>query len=205
VTAPTTTSFALLGLLALRPWTAYELVGQTQRGLRWFWPRSQAHVYAQVKRLVKLGFAEAEVLERGRRSRTRYSITPAGRAALREWLATTPAPPLIEVESFLRLFLADQAGSAELLAALESTHEQATRMYAEGRAITQELVATGGPFPERLHLVAPLLVFYESFLRMLIEWCESTIAEVRGWDGTVGHGLSKEARERLEAITQTTP
>ena len=49
---PTTTSFALLGLLGIKSWTAYEIVAQIQRGAHFFWPRSEAHLYAELKRIV---------------------------------------------------------------------------------------------------------------------------------------------------------
>ena len=45
------TSFALLGLLALRPWTTYELANQTKRSLRFFFPRAERPLYAEAKRL----------------------------------------------------------------------------------------------------------------------------------------------------------
>ena len=80
---PTATSFALLGLLGVQPWTAYELVAQVKRSLHHFWPRSEAHLYAELKRLVERGHAQAEVVEGRRRQRTRYTITPAGRAGAR--------------------------------------------------------------------------------------------------------------------------
>ena len=78
---PTATSFAVLGLLGLQPWTAYDLVAQTRRSLHFFWPRSEAHLYAELKRLVERGHAHAEIVEGRRRQATRYTITP--KAALR--------------------------------------------------------------------------------------------------------------------------
>ena len=48
----TTTSYAVLGLLALRPWTTYELAKQVQRSLDWFWPRAERKLYDEPKRLV---------------------------------------------------------------------------------------------------------------------------------------------------------
>jgi DNA-binding PadR family transcriptional regulator len=41
------------------------------------------------------------------RGRNRYSITDAGREALRAWLATPSAPPHLELEPMLRLTFAD--------------------------------------------------------------------------------------------------
>src|SRR5882757_10492818 len=101
ISRPTATSFALLGLIGIQPWTASELVEQSKRSLHYFWPRSEAHLYAELKRLVERGHAYAEVVEGRRRQATRYTITPQGRDALEEWLATEPAPPTIEIEALL--------------------------------------------------------------------------------------------------------
>lgn len=197
---PTTTSFAILGMLGVQPWTAYELVAQVKRSLHWFWPRSEAHLYAELKRLVERGHAHAEVVEGRRRQRTRYTITPAGRAALKDWLGTEPAPPSLEIEGLLRLFLADQATTKDLRAALETTARQAREMYVGGRALTEELLATGGPFPHRLHLTERISSFYGDFILLLTRWCEETLTEVESWPDTRDIGLTPQGRNRLEQL-----
>lgn len=197
---PTATSFAVLGLLAVRSWTAYELVAQSRRSLHWFWPRSEAHLYAELKRLVDRGHAEAEVLEGGRRQRTRYTITPLGRSALEDWLRTEPAPPTLEIEGMLRILLGDQGSVEDLRAALESTAHQVRAVRAEGLPLVEDLLATGGSFPQRLHLVAPLVSFYSDFNNLLLRWCEETLAEVETWPDTQDIGLTRHGRERLERI-----
>jgi len=54
-----TTAYALLGLLAVRPWTTYELAQQVRRSLNWFWPRAERKLYDDPKRLVAEGLATA--------------------------------------------------------------------------------------------------------------------------------------------------
>ena len=122
--SPTATSFAVLGLLGLQPWPAYDLVAQARRSLHYFWPRSEAHLYAELKRLVERGHAYAEVVEGRRRQATRYTITPQGRDALEEWLATEPAPPTIEIEALLRVLFADHGSLQDLQAAVRATARQ---------------------------------------------------------------------------------
>ena len=92
--ALTTTSYAILGLLAVRPWTTHELVQQVDRSLRRIWPRAQSKLYEEPKKLVVLGLTEAVTGSTGRRPRTVYSITPAGRQALATWLAADSAEPV---------------------------------------------------------------------------------------------------------------
>src|SRR4051794_38668834 len=101
----TTTSYAILGQLALRSWTTYELAAEMRRNLHYFWPRAESLIYAEVKRLAELGLAPAQRDYVGRRRRPPYAITPAGEAARREWLARPPQPLQLEFEALLRVLL----------------------------------------------------------------------------------------------------
>ncbi|MFI5508929.1 PadR family transcriptional regulator [Mycobacterium sp. NPDC051804] len=199
-TKPTTTSFALLGLLGIKPWTAYEIVAQIKRGMHFFWPRSDAHLYAELKRLVERGHATAELVDGLRKQATRYTITPEGRAALEEWFGSKPAAPLLEVEGFLRMFLGDQATKEDLRESIEVTGRQARELYAKGLALIDELSSTGGPFPQRLHLIERQATFIGDFYRNLIEWCDDTVAAIDEWPDTRDIGLTPQGRSQWERI-----
>src|SRR6187431_658462 len=109
-----TTSYAVLGLLAIRPWTTYELAKQVQRSLSWFWPRAERKLYDEPKRLVADGLALASAEATGKRPRTVYAITADGRSALRDWLDEPPAPRTTEFEGMVKVFFAD-AGTLDQL------------------------------------------------------------------------------------------
>jgi PadR family transcriptional regulator, regulatory protein AphA len=197
---PTATSFALLGLLGVQPWTAYELVAQTRRSLHYFWPRSEANLYAELKRIVGRGHAEAEVVEGGGRQRTRYTITPTGRDALEDWLATEPAPPTIEVEALLRMLLADQASVEDLRAAVATSAQQVREMITGAVTLGEDLLSTGGPFPERLHLTERVVALYGGFLLLFAQWCEETSDEIATWSDARDLGLTPQGRERMAQL-----
>ncbi|KAA0087075.1 PadR family transcriptional regulator [Mycolicibacterium sp. P9-64] len=197
---PTATSFALLGLLGVQPWTAYELVAQTRRSLHYFWPRSEANLYAELKRIVARGHAEAEVVEGGGRQRTRYTITGKGRDALEDWLATEPAPPSIQVEALLRMLLADQASVEDLRAAVATSQQQIREMMTGAVALGEDLLSTGGPFPERLHLTERVVALYGGFLELFAQWCEETSDEIDSWSTTRDIGLTSQGRQRMEQL-----
>src|ERR1043165_5639122 len=82
----TTTSYAILGLLAIKPWTTYELAQQMGRALGQFWPRAESMLYEEPKKLVAHGLVRASAESVGKRPRTVYTITPKGRRALRAWV-----------------------------------------------------------------------------------------------------------------------
>jgi DNA-binding PadR family transcriptional regulator len=81
------TSFALLALLSIRSWSAYELTSYMREStLRAVWPRAASHIYSELKRLEKDELASSEEARQGGRKRSVYSITPEGREALRSWV-----------------------------------------------------------------------------------------------------------------------
>src|SRR5260370_29824000 len=97
----TTTSYAILGLLALRDQTTYELAKQMRRTVDYVWPRAERKLYDEPKRLVEAGYARASKDMVGRRPRTTYSITPPGRTALSRSLDTDWAAPVLAFEGML--------------------------------------------------------------------------------------------------------
>jgi DNA-binding PadR family transcriptional regulator len=182
----TPTSFALLGLLSIRPWTTYELAVQTKRSLRFFFPRAERHLYAEAKRLTEAGLARTEVAFTGKRRSTTYVITPAGREALEAWLGTEPAPPVLEAEVLLRSFYADSGRPEDLLAALEVARQQAVAAQRDLAAMAQATLDGESAFPERTAVGALGLRFVTDFHRLLEQWATWAAGEVATWEHADG-------------------
>jgi DNA-binding PadR family transcriptional regulator len=130
------TSYALLGLLARKPWSAYELNAHMQHSvLSAFWPRAASGVYTEPKKLVANKLARAKEEERNGRMRTVYTITPAGRKELLNWLASpTETYVSMSFEAMLK-FLYAESGSLETLNdTIDSIEEAALN---QARAVLQ--------------------------------------------------------------------
>ena len=112
----TGTTYAVLGLLAVQPWSTYELTQQMERTLGRVWPRAQSKLYEEPKKLVEFGLATAEDEAVGRRPRTVYTITDAGRQALAEWLREPGEGPVLEFEQLVKLSFADHGTQRRRLA-----------------------------------------------------------------------------------------
>src|SRR5688572_401822 len=156
----TTTSFAVLGLLDIRPWTSYDLIRQVERSLGRFWPRAQSKLYEEPKKLVTLGLAEATEERVGQRRRTRYSITPAGREALVRRLAEPGAGPSLEFEQLVKIHFADRATKAAVQAGLTETVAWVAARNGENVAAARAYLDGSGEFAERAavnHLVGRFL------------------------------------------------
>ena len=82
---------AILSLLADGDRTGYELSKAFDASLTYVWPASQSQIYPELHKLADKGLAEGvDVTQQGRPDKRVYRITPAGRAALVEWVARTP-------------------------------------------------------------------------------------------------------------------
>ena len=142
-----TTSFAMLGMLAIRPWSTYELAKHVDHSLRPLWPRARSNLFNEPKKLVVHGLAAATEETVGRRHRTLYTITPAGRRALRQWLGTPGEGPVLEFEQLLKVFFADQGTETDALNAVATIKQWARDRNAENITVAGSYVAGTGPFP----------------------------------------------------------
>ncbi len=200
-----TTSYAILGMLALRPWSAYDLTKQMRRGLEYCWPKAESVLYDEPKRLVRLGLASSREEPNGRRTRTVYEISDPGRDALRAWLATPPNAPRFEFEPMLRLMFADQGGKPDVQQAVAVMAEWARGQLATGRVQCLDYLETGGPFPDRLHLIALFARLYGELLDTVDRWAVRAEQEIATWPGTAAVGMTDGARRFLEEVVAMAP
>lgn len=185
-------SYAILGLLAIRDWTTYELALQMERSTRRIWAAARSMVYDEPKRLVRLGLAQSRTEATGRRTRTWYSITPAGRAALRGWLAEPGAPPAMQFEGLLKVLLADTSEPETINASLIEAIKWADEIQDVGRQICAGYAAGHGLFQERAQLVALTHAFLWDYAELVRRWAtwaqqQDTTGPFTGHDDDVFH------------------
>jgi PadR family transcriptional regulator, regulatory protein AphA len=177
----TTTSYVILGHLALRDWSTYELAQQMKRSTRHYWPRAESKIYEEPKKLVAHGLATVTREYTGRRPRSVYAITEEGREALRRWLDEPSQPPLVEFEGVVKVLFAEQGSKEQLLTTLRSIREQAQQTRDEHVALAADLAQTGGPFPDRLHVNELVFKFMWEQTETVIRWATWAEDRVAGW------------------------
>jgi DNA-binding PadR family transcriptional regulator len=177
----TTTSYAILGLLAIRPWTTYELAQQMQRTLSRVWPRARSKLFEEPKKLVAHGLAEASPETVGRRPRTVYAITPAGRRALEEWLRTPSDGMALESEGLVKLFFADHGRTTAALATVQATREWALEQLDAFAEVSDAYLAGAGPFPERAAVNIVGARFMVDFYTAVVEWADWASTVLSSW------------------------
>jgi DNA-binding PadR family transcriptional regulator len=162
------------------------------------WPRSEASIYNDIKRLVP-EHAVAHEEEVGDRSRTRYEITERGRAEAQRWLRETePERPRVQVEAVLRVFLADLADADDLRRTLDVTRRQVAEQLDEILPVLEDYATGGGDFPERVHLNGLFIHYCAGFFDHLLGWCDDVEAELDTWPDTAGVGMNDRTRRMIE-------
>jgi PadR family transcriptional regulator AphA len=177
----TTTSYAVLGLLAVKPWSSYELTRQMDRSLGRVWPRAVSKLYEEPKKLASHGLARSAIQQNGRRTRTVYTITAKGRQALAEWLRHPGDGPALEFEQLLKVFFAENGTKTDLLATLAAAQAWARARCAESLAIGEQYSTGSGPFPERLPELQLTSRFLTDFYLLVGQWARWASTIVQTW------------------------
>jgi DNA-binding PadR family transcriptional regulator len=126
----TTTSYIVLGLLAMAPEeeaTPYDLKQRHAASVANFWSVPHAQLYRETDRLAGMGLIDERREDTGRRRRF-YRLTAAGREALSEWVAEPPERDSeLRDAGVLKLFLG--ADPAELAPGEQVRHEAKLAEY----------------------------------------------------------------------------
>jgi PadR family transcriptional regulator AphA len=120
-------TWVILGLLAMRPRSGYEIKAVVDRSTRFFWAASYSQIYPELRRLEDEGLVEGEDAANGARQRRVYRLRNTAPPALTDSLHGHTTTIEHRDESLLRLFFADVQPREEALGLLEARvrgHEQ---------------------------------------------------------------------------------
>jgi DNA-binding PadR family transcriptional regulator len=169
----TATQASILGLLAYGERTPYELVKAAEATVGYFWAPAKSQLYALLPRLVDDGLVALRRVGRaGHADRRLYSLTPAGEAALREWInAPSPAEPSRNA-LLLQLFFGEFGDPEALLEHVRARRHELEQLEHDLRRIERESPAEGD--------------FYQSmtrryglaYARALADWARATEDEL---------------------------
>lgn len=111
------TAKVIVGMLAARPRSGYEIKQLVDHSTRFFWAASYGQIYPELKRLEAEGLIAGTDAPQGGRRRTVYDLTEGGRRLAAEWIGRAPEVFELRDEGLLKLFFAgvtDPARTPEL-------------------------------------------------------------------------------------------
>ena len=164
------TATVVLGLLALRPRSGYEIKQAVDGATRFFWTASYGQIYPELRRLERQGLVTKEHSPVGGRRRHVYALTPQGRDELHSWLAAPGFSLEMRDEGLLKLFLADLLPHEDALQLVRARRAGFERARDTLRAIRPGPGPIGGDalFPD------VVLDYGIGFTEWAIEWCTRT-------------------------------
>jgi PadR family transcriptional regulator, regulatory protein AphA len=202
----TTTSYAVLAQVAVRPWSTYELAQQRVRYFRYVWPRAESAIYREAKRLSSMGLIEGKKEYTGKRARTVYSITGEGKEVLRAWLGTPISPFSMDFEAMLHLFVAPLGTKDDITGTLNQVRADAQEMLRFAGEVKQEFIDGINVTQDQVYIRALVVDFFISLLNMVEAWAERSLAEIETWDDLMP-SEEKNARglEKIRQLPVDTP
>jgi DNA-binding PadR family transcriptional regulator len=201
----TTSSYAMLGMLAIRPWTTYELAQHMERGVGRLWPPSaRSKTFNEPKKLADLGLVKATADAVGNRPRTVYSITAKGHRALRAWLDRPGEPTRLESEQVLQLFFAEHGTTDQARATVAAIAAWAAEHAEENVAVARSYLDGTGPFPERAAVLAVVGKLMTDFVDTIANWATWAATVINDWpddpkDATPDWATLEEIAKRADA------
>jgi PadR family transcriptional regulator, regulatory protein AphA len=174
--------YAILGFLNYQPCSGYDLKKLFDTSVRHFWQADQSQIYRTLARLLQQGYAEQEVVEQeDRPDRKVYTITPAGRGALREWLAGPPPMEGARSAPLVQVFFAGQMSDAEILAKFEGFAAIMRALLAQYEQVpdTADLLKTELNSPREHYFWMLTLDNGIRNMRANLEWAENVIQQIK--------------------------
>ena len=122
------TQYVLLGLLAEKAKSGYDLKQEIDEVIQHFWRESFGQIYPALNRLCVQGLARKTTESNGKRRRHMYRITAAGQRALERWLSVEPDIGIIRHELLLKLFFGKHTNPEILIAHVEAYRARVASM-----------------------------------------------------------------------------
>jgi DNA-binding PadR family transcriptional regulator len=137
------TAKVILGMLAERPRSGYEIKQLVDNSARFFWAASYGQIYPELKRLEDAGLIRGSDASQGARQRTVFKLTTKGRRAAEEWIGREPQVFELRDEGLLELFFAGSLDPARVPEIARERAARAAATAAELRSLEDEIERQG--------------------------------------------------------------
>jgi DNA-binding PadR family transcriptional regulator len=173
----TSTDFAILGMLTLKPMSGYEIRQLMSQSVAHFWSESYGQLYPALKKLESAGLVTKRTEPGQKRDKHIYTITPTGRERLQEWLAASPKPQPPRSELLLKLFFLSPESasvSAEHVSRVRVTALEDLRHFGFLAEKLRHLHAGNPQLQQWLYTLS----FGRHRAEAIVDWADETLASL---------------------------
>jgi DNA-binding PadR family transcriptional regulator len=168
-------SYVVLNLIGRNGAGPHDLVQMARRGQRLYWAGAESKIYAEPKRLERLGYLSSQKTPGRTRERTHYQLTAKGLRALQDWLALPCRFPRIQSEAAIRIQASDLADDpGVVLGSLEALRDEIVELS----AILDDSAQREPNFPHRRTQLRLLHSLGRRILSAHLEWLEEVEREL---------------------------
>lgn len=179
------TAYVILGLLSIEgKQSGYDMRKTIQGSVGYFWGESYGQIYPMLRQLTAEGLIEQSGRE-GRGGRREYSLTAAGHARLREWLAAPYRMDPPRDEFLLKLFFGREAGPGVSEGHVREFQEKNRRLLAAIEEIGRVGREKNAHHPHFRYWMLTL-EYGVAQIRAALEWSELAIETLRGMETKTG-------------------
>ena len=199
------TAYVILGLLSIEGrQSGYDMRKTIQGSVGYFWGESYGQIYPTLKRLasdglitprgrVETGRAKTGRAAQGRGGRQEYTLTAAGHARLREWLALPYREDPPRDEFLLKLFFGREAGPGVAERQVREFQEKNRRVLATIEEIGRMGTAKNAEHPHFRYWILTL-EYGVAQIRAALEWSERALETLQQMETAGRRGAEKKPR-----------
>ena len=163
-----------MAFLLWGPASAYDIKKTMAISVSYFWSAAHSQVYQQASRLLRDGYIKEKDAPGGRRKRI-LSLTPKGRKAVNEWLASPASLPDLRDESLAKLFFAAHGDLTKVRAMLLDQRDHHVSQLGEYQGIRKLLEqADNKEVPYELMTLRLGIAVEQTYLK----WLDEVLAEL---------------------------
>jgi len=142
--------YAVLGMLAGEAQSGYEIKRSIQGSVAYFWQESDASIYPMLKTLEAEGKVTSRGETVGKRARTIFAITSAGKKELAAWLALPAEDEPNRNELLLKVFFGANIPKEKVIEQLILRQKKLTETERQFKHIQEVLVALPDEHPHKI-------------------------------------------------------
>lgn len=170
--------YALLGQLAKRPMTGYELKQFFDQAIAHFWQADHTQIYRTLNALESDNLITSTVeIQETRPNRKRYTLTSQGIQDLQDWLQLSQPAPGFRDSFLIQLFFAQHVETATLMRLLQ---DQLAQHQAKLNALeaTRQLIAQTAYTEAETILELMTLDLGLSIEKTYIDWLQRSLEQL---------------------------
>jgi len=171
------TAYVILGILTIEPnKSGYDIRKAVEGSVGYFWGESYGQIYPTLKRLAFEGLIVPSGLPSTTRKRRQvYSLTDAGRACLRDWLALPFQNDPPRNEFLLKLFFGRAGAPGVSIAHVRDCREKNRIMLATLTGLEDSVRKQSSQNPHQPHWMLTLDLGI-ALTRAALKWCDTALA-----------------------------